>query len=447
MREYATGTWASTFYPLHEVRIQGLGLVNEDNVFFATRHGVSLLRDGFLTHTGLKVPTDSSITAFHLCHHRGSFFYEVWDEEGTLVLNEYSLATRQSVRVKGGEFQDSPPATSLACVDNMLLRTSPSEFLALRLSAGVATLLQRFHGPDDANQLTALTVGYAADVVSRAEIYAVAPLNRSVVRIRLQDDGAGLSAQLEEVIPGGTGDDGPQEAASLLEPHDLVWCDRQVHIIDGCSLRRLSNGTVSTILGSPELCTLRGNETLEPAPWNSRLTRLQAIASTGSETSQATILLLTESQVVSLQLADSLEPAGCAALTSRSACQQSSCAWAEGSQTGEQLCLPCTQLETWASHQRPAVDLCSLEEGQRAGTWYSLSGCGCIPPETTPSPFDPDESGGEAGLEVMATILVLTVGLAAAVLMYRAHRRAAHMRQFSADTAEFHIFTDDEAAY
>ena len=69
-----------------------------------------------------------------------------------------------------------------------------------------------------------LAVAFPADALAHAEVYAVAVKNRSVVRLRLQQDGAALRASSEELLLLGDGSDGPLEEASVQQPAEAEGC-------------------------------------------------------------------------------------------------------------------------------------------------------------------------------------------------------------------------------
>lgn len=66
-------------------------------MFFASGHGVSTLHEGLLTPV-IEL-RDVELTAFAMCHHRGSLFYETLSKEGGLLtIFEYSLLARESAK-------------------------------------------------------------------------------------------------------------------------------------------------------------------------------------------------------------------------------------------------------------------------------------------------------------------------------------------------------------
>mmetsp|Transcript_137488 Transcript_137488/g.293842 ORF Transcript_137488/g.293842 Transcript_137488/m.293842 type:complete len:485 (-) Transcript_137488:188-1642(-) len=448
-RDYAPDAQSSTFYRPHEVQIEHVGLVNEGAAYFATRRGVSLLRDGLLTPV-LEV-VDADLTAFHLCHHRGSIFYEVLAREGgTLSIFEYSLAARQKVMVR--EFQDATaPATSLACVDQLLLRASPANLLALHLPSGAESVLRKFYDSASLDAFASLAVSYAADVITRSEVYAVVPQNHSLLRLRLTDEGGLVAiASTEPLLLGGDGSDGDLAAATAHQPLQVLWARGKVLFVDGCSLREIHDGQVRTLLGVPTECMETGNETLEPVSWTSRLSRPMALAASADGTAGLEVLLLTGAEVIRVAQHANV----CTArLTDDSCLADPGCAWAEGPGPDHHLCFDCEGLERWANSLRQGVEACSLELAPRAGTRYSLTGCGCAPPPPAPEPApgpDPqsDSEGAVTAGQVILVAFVIVAALIIAVLLYRASRRAAVMRElYGVDTAEFHTFTDEECLH
>jgi hypothetical protein len=436
----------------------------EDRRGWPGQRGHGLCRDE-VWHQGLAprwAPTpvievdNEEIKAFHLCHHRSSIIYEVLSRDGgALSIYEYSIPVRTKVKVK--EFQDAVPASSLVCADQWLLRASPSALRAVHLPSGVQSELHKFQEHDASDGFASLSVAYAADVIGKVEVFAASPANRTIVRLRLQDDGSGLLREEanELVLAGGDGSDGPLASATVQSPSQLTWTRGKVIFTDGCTLRELDLTTIGsarvrTLLGSGAACVRPGNETLEPSPWASRLSRPIALASGAEGTASSSALLLTEAQV--LHIAD--EPNVCSGAprhgheSAEAACVSASakehaggCGWAEGPAVEEQLCMECNAFEGWAASQRPAVDLCSLEGTSRAGTRYGLSGCGCAVKPT----MAPDEEQAER-VQFNLSILLVLAALVTCVLLYRRGRRVTRMREmYGVDTAEFHVFRDDEA--
>mmetsp|Transcript_76945 Transcript_76945/g.213822 ORF Transcript_76945/g.213822 Transcript_76945/m.213822 type:complete len:486 (-) Transcript_76945:273-1730(-) len=455
-RDYAAGLWSTAFYrPVQEAaQLRGVGLVNDETAFFATRSGISGLHDG--VPAPLLEVADGDIVSFHLCHHRNSIFYEVLLHEGAkLSIFEYSLIARSKVHVR--DFQDIAPSSSLACVDRLLLRASPASMLSISLQGGPLSVLREFHsdisGASDA--ITSLTVSYAADVYSRAEILGVVPHNRSVVRFRLAADVVGrpVVTGLEMLLPGGDGSDGPLKTATVHEPSQVLWTRDRVILADGCALREVRAGNVRTILGIPVACVEPAAELLEPVPWASRISRLQGLAGAADGTSLGTVLAFTGAQVVHVsEGTDRSTAEHCAANAHEAACvAQHACGWAEGDGSDQHLCLDCVGLQHWADGQA-----CAFESAPRAGTRYGLAACGCLPPQPgpEPGPITPAPGAGghhHEGIWAFLVFLTLLVGLVVAFMMYRAHRRAAAMRELygadTIDTAEFHTFTDDDCPH
>eukprot|EP00931_Biecheleriopsis_adriatica_P050741 TRINITY_DN29401_c0_g1_i1.p1 TRINITY_DN29401_c0_g1~~TRINITY_DN29401_c0_g1_i1.p1 ORF type:complete len:472 (+),score=93.77 TRINITY_DN29401_c0_g1_i1:76-1491(+) len=442
-REYTPSTWSSSFYQPHELQLKFAGMMNAHSVFFATESRVSALREGLLTPV-VEVH-DATITAFHLCNHRSSILYETLSKAGgELTIFEYSLIARESVAVR--VFQDTVPATSLACVDQILLRASPASLVAASLQHGSTTMsvLQKFQGSD---VLGALAVGYAADVLTEARIFAVAPGNRSLLRLHLQEDvNGGLHvARSEELLSAGTGSDGSladgASGASVLEPQLVAWDHDKLLFVDGCALRELKDGQVRTLAGSPTDCVEAKNETLQPF-WDTRLSRAVALATEAEATTGGAALLLTAAQVVLVSQHEDL----CMEVTGEKTCVTSAhgCGWTESSVQDQQQCFSCKSLQDWAEAQRPVLDACSLEFSPRlASTRYSLTGCGCKPP---PAPQPTPGPGTDASTtQAILAVLVILAGLSFGIFKYRARRRAEMMQDFyGLDIAEFRTFTDDD---
>ncbi|CAK0792348.1 unnamed protein product [Prorocentrum cordatum] len=100
----------------------------------------------------------------------------------------------------------------------------------------------------------------------------------------------------------------------------------------------------------------------------------------------------------------------------------------------------------WAAAVRPGpLEACSLQEAPRADTSYALGGCGCAAPSSSEPPRPSGDEEGEAAGQVFLVLLLVLAGLVVVVFLYRSFRRAAIMRDiYRDDTAEFHVFTDDE---
>lgn len=441
IQEHGRAVWpqVTRFYRPQGLRITGLGLINEEEVFFATESGISGFHDGFLTplvHTDHATPQ-----AFHLCHHRNSIFYEALGyDSGELTIFEYSLVARRRERIQG--FQDAAPATALACIDRMLLRASPSSLLAVHLQSNrPPSVLREFHL--GAAPVTSLSVGFAADVYTRAQIFALVSQNRSLLRLRLtpQGDDLAVSAASQELLSGGSGSDGPIGSATAYDPRHILWSHGNILFTDGCSLREIRDANVRTLVGSPADCVRPANESLELAPWATRLSRPKALAGASDGTVSEVVLFLTGAQVSRVA---SQRDACTQHLSEQKCSQQLDCGWAEGS--GHSLCFGCELLRLWAASQRPPVDPCSLEGASRASTRYGLASCGCLPPGPQPSSGGRSWSGADA-VQVMLSIIVLWVGTCAALLVYRAHRRAVVINElYGVDTAEFHVFNDEDSS-
>lgn len=438
-REYVLNAWSTSFYK-PRAEIESLGLINQDSVFFKSKWAISALHDGFLSQLVEVDGETSEITSFHLCHHRNSFFYEVVSREhGTMTIFEYGLSTKHTAMVR--EFQDLVPSRALACVDQLLLRASQSSLLALSLQTGATSILRQYATGEDVLVIDSLTVGYAADIAERAEIYAVAPRNRTVLRLHLADNGGGLSAKLEELLPSGIGADGPLADASAHEPHSVLWSRGKVLFVDGCSLREVDGGHVRTLLGHPQHCSEPASESLHAVPWASQISRIHAVAAAADETAVGAVLLATGAEVLLVVVQGD---SSCGVHSADAECTaQRGCGWAEGQSTEQRACFSCSGLETWAQRQNHG-DPCDLEESHAAGTRYSLAGCGCLAPTPAPAPAPPDPADDDAS-RVQAALAVLIIIAAAftALLLYRRSRRAAAYRElYGVDTAEFHTFTD-----
>eukprot|EP00929_Paragymnodinium_shiwhaense_P009388 TRINITY_DN113552_c0_g1_i1.p1 TRINITY_DN113552_c0_g1~~TRINITY_DN113552_c0_g1_i1.p1 ORF type:complete len:473 (-),score=83.45 TRINITY_DN113552_c0_g1_i1:56-1474(-) len=447
-REYVPGMWGRSVYRAREgQQLHGVGMVNEESVYLATRSGISGIHEGMLTP--LLEVSDGEITAFHLCHHRSSIFYEVLaGEGGGLSIFEYSLVARTKNHVK--DFQDIARATSLACLDKMLLRASPSSLLSISLQQdGASTVLREFgHDGGSYDAMVSLTVGYAPDVYTKAEVYTLVPRNRTVLRLRLSSDAVGRPTlqSSEVVLRGGDGADGA--GGSLLEPSQVLWMRDRIVIGDGCSIREYRGGLLKTLFGSPAECAEDATQSaVEPMPWASRISRLTALAGASDGTATSAIAALTATgEVVSVAGTSGSLQKTCGAFAKQDSCtSHTGCGWAEGDVSGERLCFDCYDLRRWAKGK----DECSLEGTTQAGTRYHLAGCGCLPPH------DPEDDGGFEGIHhegiwICLVILSLVAAAAGCLWLYRAHRRAVALRELYGadlmDNAEFHTFTDVEDA-
>jgi hypothetical protein len=448
VREYVPGAWSMSFYRPHQLQITGIGLVNRETAYFSTRSGVSELQEGHLKRLPMEVEL-GEISAFHLCHHRNSFFYEVRARDGgTVTIFEHSLLFENKLQV--WESEDVSPATSLACVDKLLLRASSSSLLAINVEsaeghgsdkepAAVSVLFEYDSRSEAANAIASLAIGYAADVFTRAQVYALAPHNRTLLRLHLEEDHVleKVVAESEPLLHGGDGSDGPLDVASAFEPLFVLSSHDAVLFADGCALRQISDGHVRTLLGVPGECVHPSNETVEPAPWASRLSRPEALAGVTEETLEGTVLALTGSQVFSVEQRQDV----CSQHADAGECSaQAGCGWAEADNPGEQLCFGCDRLHEWAG-RHAVVDPCELELEPRARTRYNLVGCGCIAPVwTTPEPSE------DTGLEVFQIFVggsILAAVAGCMWMLHRASRRQAAMRElYGADTCEFHVFND-----
>lgn len=247
------------------------------------------------------------------------------------------------------------------------------------------------------------------------------------------------------ILASGDGSDGPVSEASLTEPQEVVWSHGRVVFSDGCSIRQIYDGRVSTLVGSPDHCVAAANETLQPVPWDSQLSRLKALASASDGTAGNSILLITSAQVLRV----SLKADPCSTLTalpagSKDTClAHGSCGWAEGALPRETQCFSCSLLKEWADSQKPPLQECSLQFSRAlTSTRYNLLGCGCEIPSTTEPPR-PGKTG-HASLQAFLSMIVVLIGLVATVYVYRSLRRAAAMREmYGTDTADFHTFDDD----
>jgi len=449
VREYATGAWSSSFYRPHQLQITGIGLINQETAYFSTRWGVSELHQGHLKHLQLEVG-DAEISAFHVCHHRNSFFYEVRARDGgTVTIFEHSLLFENKLQVWQSE--DVAPATALACVDKLLLRASSANLLAIDVegaesdkeSAAVSVLFEYDPHNGAADVITSIATGYAADVFTRAQVIALIPHNRTILRLHLEadHDTAKIIAESEPLLHGGDGSDGALGSASAHEPLLVLSVHDAVLFADGCALRQISEGHVRTLIGEPTECLAPQNETVEPVPWASRLSKLEALASAAEETQDGTVLALTGSEVFSLVQREDV----CTRHADSEGCSsEPNCGWAEGAQPNERLCFSCDGLHEWASRQATVLDPCLLELAPRASTTYHLGGCGCIAPEPIPDPAEEDGEGLTI-LQVIVGVSVLIGAFCCALTFYRASRRATAMRElYGSESCEFHVFTDDE---
>lgn len=438
-REYLP-SWSANFYRphgLHEVEVKSVGLVNVETVFFATDSGISTLHDGLLTP--VVELRDAELTSFHLCHHRSSIFYETLSRDGgVLTIYEYNLALKESVKVTS--FQETVPAKALACIDHLLLRSSRANLVAISLATHGAprSMLQKFKEDE---YLASLAVAFPADSVQHAEIFGVVPRNRSVVKLRLNQDSVNLRlSEVEELLTAGDGTDGPIEHASVLEPLHVAWLHGKLLVVDKCSLRQVSGEpmVVKTLLGRSDLeCSV--NETLAPAPWASKISAARGVATESEGTAGQTALLLTGQQVIQVTQDDT-----CAEI-SRETCVKAGCGWAEGDRTSQRHCFPCKRLQSWADAQRPALDPCVLEAGTQPGpTRYDLEACGCVPP---PPPTKAPKSQGAPLLILLRLVAFFGAIGAGLTYCYRGYRQRQRQQleaemYMPAPHVQFHTFND-----
>ncbi|CAK0792351.1 unnamed protein product [Prorocentrum cordatum] len=195
-------------------------------------------------------------------------------------------------------------------------------------------------------------VGFAADVVERAQIYAVASHNRSLLRLHIAGSSGAMQLSSEVVLPGGRGADGPLGAASALDPSLCAWARGSVLLADGCALRQVDvqGGRVRTLVGMPDQCAAvqpsggSGNEPeerLEPVAWASVLSRPLALAGPAEATAGgAPALLLTGAEVVQVDI----RPSPCEGLASGACEEAHGCGWAAGPGAAG-ACLDCGGLE------------------------------------------------------------------------------------------------------
>jgi len=258
--------------------------------------------------------------------------------------------------------------------------------------------------------------------------------------------------------------DGALGTATLHEPKLVLWLHDRLVIADGCSLREMVDGRVSTTLGAPTACAEQdAEEVIQPVPWASKIKRFVMLAGSAEGTAIPTVLALTDSQVVRVALASSGDAASCAGLLSEDACVYlHGCGWAEGDAANQRACLNCIGLEQWAGSHAEA---CALEGAPKAGTRYSLEGCDCEQPVP-----DPDDEGVTIHHVVIWACLVAATFVAivaVALFMYRSRRRVAaleildrnsgevamvdsgysgHMADAMSEysESEYHAFTDDE---
>merc|ERR1711957_835156 len=123
---------------------------------------------------------------------------------------------------------------------------------------------------------------------------------------------------------------------------------------------------------------------------------------------------------------ESRDDNNCSNKKSENACtSHSGCGWAQGHGQEEMSCLTCEELERWCHSQLPPMNVCTLEAAPRFGTHYLLTGCGCGP---APEPDWEPQTTGSIIRNILATVLPCG-GASLALLLYRASRRAAQMRE------------------
>jgi len=422
-REYLP-TWSKSFYRPRDVELKNIGLVNVQTVFFATHAGVSTLHDGLLTPV-IEV-REAELTAFHLCHHRSSIFYETLAKDGgVLTIYEYSLLQKESHKV--AIFQETVPAKALACVDQLLLRSSQANLVAISLTHGATkSMLQKFKDGED--YLSSLAVAFPADSLQNAEVFGVVPRNRSVVKLRLNQDSVDLHlSKVQELLTAGDGADGSLEQASVVDPLHVAWLHGKLLLADRCSLRQVWEDQVQTLLGSE--CD--DNETLQPAPWASKIAMPLGIAAESEGTAGQTALLLTQHQVIQVTHEDSC------AESSREACVKAGCGWAEA--PSKRHCFSCEHLQSWAEMQRPIADSCALELTLQPGqTRYDLEACGCKPPAPAPAKYE-----GDSLWSIVRLVLFFgALGGAFSWFRQRQRRREEEMH-VPAPNVQFHTFNEN----
>jgi hypothetical protein len=452
VRDYVAGVSIANFYRPQNIKFTGVGIVNQDTAYFSTRWGIGELQTQI--HWLHRVIDHDEVTAFHLCHHRNSVFYEVESQDGgSVTIHELSLVFQKEFKVVS--FDDASPATSLACVDDLLLRASSSNVIAVNVAESeepeheedkkepVWSVLFEYDHHDQSDVITSLATSYAADVFTKAQVFALIPHNRTLLRVHLESDdhhSGHITAQSEILLEGGDGSDGAIQEASTYEPLHVLSVHDTILFADGCSLRQIADGYVKTVVGSPADCVEPQNETVEPVPWASRLSKPEALAGAAEETAEGAVLALTGAGIFRMTHADDT----CTPHTEAEDCAgQHGCGWAAGAKSGEHMCLSCEALQAWASGES-MEDVCTLEYGPRASTTYNLVGCGCVVVTTTP---EPEPAGGSfTALHVVLVLFVLVAVCCVLLMFHRASRRAAAMREiYGAESCEFHIFTDEES--
>jgi hypothetical protein len=458
-REYALGVRSASFYRPQQMQITGIGLANEETAYFAKTRSVAQWRRDENKFIEMTPPHESGkISAFHLCHHRNSFFYEV-KGDGSVIIYEHSVERWHDEAPRTiWQSEDAYPASSLACVDKYLLRASESDLIAIDVEPkhdddhehrplDVSTLFE--YGPHEGH-IASVAVGFAADVVSRANIFAAVPGNGTLVRLHLSSDlheDHKLIAQSEPFLLAGDGSDGALSDASAYDPRHVASVHGTVLFADGCALRQIADGRVKTLIGVPSRCTAPQNETVEPVPWASRLSKAMALAGVAEETSDRTVLALTgdrssPAHEVQHVFKVTQRDDSCSEHVAEDECTtQQGCAWAIGAKEIERLCFSCEALDEWIRGQHDVGEKCMLEMQPRFGTNYNLIGCGCVAPTPVPGSSD----FGLTAFQILVGGAVILAACCVLTMLHRASRRAAAPRELLyEDCAEFHIFTDCE---
>jgi hypothetical protein len=332
------------------MQITGIGLANEETAYFAKTRSVAQWRSAEQQLNDMHLPVhDGKISAFHLCHHRNSFFYEV-TTDGSATIFEHSVERQTEEAQRVWHSEDADPSSSLACVDKYLLRASDSDLIAIDVETehpdepddhehrqpDVSVLFEY----EDGGRIASVAVGYAADVFSKANVIAAVPDNRTIVRLHLSSDPheeKKIVAEVESLLSAGDGSDGLLGDASAYDPRHVVSVHGNVLFADGCALRQIADGHVKTLLGAPSLCTAPQNETVEPVPWASKLSKTMALAGVAEDTSDSTVLALTGSETQHVLKVTQTEDS-CQAHSDQDDCvAQDGCAWASGAKAIERL--------------------------------------------------------------------------------------------------------------
>ena len=191
VRNYSHSAWTDIFYRPKQTRVDGLGLVNEDEVYLTSSNLVSeLLRTPAIDLLPIKGVDDGKMVASVLCHHRQSIFFEVQKaDHSTVTIFELDILHRPTDAKEVLPFHDAEEAVALSCLDHYLLRASKSEVSFIDLKRGVSgKLIEYDDGEHDARFISSLSVRYAADRAERAEIFAVLPQIQSLARLTLHFD-------------------------------------------------------------------------------------------------------------------------------------------------------------------------------------------------------------------------------------------------------------------